>query len=90
LVALTPQRRMFLVKELLKHREIKPKPVKRVWLSKDGKPIKADNSNARALGIPTMYDRAAQAVWRLRLNPVAECWADDRSYGFRTQRSTQD
>lgn len=89
-IVLTPQERMLLVKELLKHRVIKPQPVKRVWLSKDGKPIKFDHSNARPLGIPTMYDRAAQALWRLALNPIAECWADDRSYGYRPHRSTQD
>jgi RNA-directed DNA polymerase len=81
---------MQLVKELMKHREMKPSPVRRVWLSKDGKPIKADRSNARPLGIPTVYDRAAQALWRLALQPIAEHMADDRSYGYRPYRGAHD
>jgi len=59
----TPAERIELIFELKDHRKVVPSPVRRVWLSKDGKPIKPDFSNARPLGIPTMYDRAAQALW---------------------------
>lgn len=86
---LEPAERFQLVEDLLNHRNVVPKPVCRVWLSKDGTPIKPDQSNARPLGIPCMYDRAAQALWALALNPVAECWGD-RSYGYRPYRSAHD
>lgn len=87
---LDPAERVQLVKDLLNHRNMEPKPVRRVWLSKDGQPIKPDRTNARPLGIPCMYDRAAQALWAQALSPVAECTADRHSYGFRQYRSTHD
>ena len=31
-----------------------------------------------------------QALWKLALEPVAECSADPNSYGFRPERSTAD
>ena len=42
------------------------------------------------LGIPTMRDRAMQALYLLALAPVAESTADPNSYGFRIGRSTAD
>jgi RNA-directed DNA polymerase len=44
----------------------------------------------RPLGIPTMKDRAMQALHLLALDPVAETTADKNSYGFRQQRSCAD
>jgi RNA-directed DNA polymerase len=44
----------------------------------------------RPLGIPTMIDRAMQALHLLALDPVAETSADKNSYGFRQQRSCAD
>ena len=44
----------------------------------------------RPLGIPTMIDRAMQALHLLALDPVAETTADKNSYGFRQQRSCAD
>ena len=44
----------------------------------------------RPLGIPTMLDRAMQALYLLALDPVAECRADPNSYGFRKERSCAD
>jgi RNA-directed DNA polymerase len=44
----------------------------------------------RPLGIPTMLDRAMQALYLLALDPVAECRADRNSYGFRKERSCAD
>ena len=42
------------------------------------------------LGIPTMRDRAMQALSLFALDPVAECEADPNAYGFRSKRSTAD
>ncbi|MBN0119665.1 group II intron reverse transcriptase/maturase, partial [Pseudomonas aeruginosa] len=44
----------------------------------------------RPLGIPTMTDRAMQALYLLALSPVAETRGDPNSYGFRIERSTAD
>lgn len=59
--SLTPQQRI----ELVSLMEIKPgsKPVRRVWIPKPGKDEK------RPLGIPTMNDRALQALLKMALEP---------------------
>jgi RNA-directed DNA polymerase len=44
----------------------------------------------RALHIPTMLDRAMQALYLLALSPVSETTGDEASYGFRPRRSTAD
>ena len=43
---------------------------------------KADGRR-RALSIPTMKDRAMQALYKLALEPIAEATADQNSFGFR-------
>jgi RNA-directed DNA polymerase len=48
------------------------------------------NGKQRPLGIPTMKDRATQALHLLALEPIAETQADPNSYGFRPERSTAD
>ena len=40
--------------------------------------------------VPTLFDRAQQALCKLGLEPVAECTGDANSYGFRPERSAQD
>jgi len=62
----------------------KAKPLKRVFIEKPGKKKK------RPLGIPTMHDRAMQALYALALDPIAEVTADIASFGFRKFRSAQD
>lgn len=42
------------------------------------------------MGIPTLHDRAMQALYLLALEPVSEGTSDPNSYGFRINRSTAD
>ncbi|NOQ48564.1 MAG: group II intron reverse transcriptase/maturase, partial [Methanococcoides sp.] len=62
----------------------KARPLKRVFIEK------YVSDKKRPLGIPTMYDRAMQALYALALDPIAEVTADKRSFGFRKFRSTHD
>ena len=68
----------------LASRGYRAKPLRRVRIPKK-KP-----GQTRPLGIPTMYDRAMQALWAMALDPVAEVRADRNSFGFRKGRCPQD
>src|SRR5262245_40091365 len=78
-----PARKLKAVHQLLQ-RGYRPKPLRRVYIEKRG------TTAMRPLGIPTMTDRAMQALYALALSPIAETTGDENSYGFRPERSTAD
>ncbi len=62
----------------------KSKPTRRIWIPKPG------TEEKRPLGIPTIYDRALQALVKLALEPEWEALFEPNSYGFRPGRSCHD
>jgi RNA-directed DNA polymerase len=80
--SLTPEQRLSLALNL--KLTGKGKPTRRVWIPKPG------TDEKRPLGIPTMYDRATQALVKAALEPEWEAKFEPNSYGFRPGRSCHD
>jgi RNA-directed DNA polymerase len=80
--SLTPNQRL----ATAAHLEALPtgKPARRIWIPKPGK------DEQRPLSIPTVYDRARQALVKQALEPEWEAKFEPNSYGFRPGRSVHD
>ena len=79
----TAKAKMQAVHNLRQH-GYKAQPLKRIYIPKK------NGNKKRPLSIPTMHDRAMQALYKLALIPVAETTSDRNSYGFRESRSCAD
>jgi RNA-directed DNA polymerase len=77
-----PEKRITLAKSLKV--QSKAKPTRRIWIPKPG------TEKKRPLGIPTMTDRATQALVKMVMEPEWEAVFEPNSYGFRPGRSCHD
>jgi RNA-directed DNA polymerase len=80
----TPAKKMKAV-HCLQQRGYQPQPLRRIYIPKD-----ETGKKMRPLSIPTMKDRAMQALYLMALEPIAETTADPNSYGFRKGRACAD
>lgn len=78
----SPSEKLLLAKQLQING--KANTIRRVWIPKPGK------KERRPLGIPTIHDRAKQALCKLVLEPEWEAQFEPNSYGFRPGRRCQD
>jgi RNA-directed DNA polymerase len=79
--ALTGKQRLELIPSITFTGSVKP--LRRVWIPKP-------DGTKRGLGIPTIKDRATQALVKLAMEPEWEAVFEPNSYGFRPGRSCHD
>jgi RNA-directed DNA polymerase len=84
IASLTPRQRSKLVDRLL-DLESSPDGIRRTYIEKA-----SSKTELRPLGIPTMFDRARQALVKQALEPEWEAQFEPNSYGFRPGRSVHD
>jgi RNA-directed DNA polymerase len=80
--SLTPPARLVLAAHLTLTNHARP--TRRIWIPKPG------TTERRPLGIPTIGNRAAQALLKLVLEPEWEARFEPNSYGFRPGRGAHD
>lgn len=68
----------------MRRRGYNPLPLRRIYIPKKQK------GKLRPISIPSIKDRAMQALWYLALEPIAEENADLNAYGFRQKRAARD
>jgi RNA-directed DNA polymerase len=71
--------------EELRQRDYRAHPLRRIYIPKTG-----STNRWRSLSMPTMHDRARQALSLLTLDPIAETLGDPHAYGFRKERAPAD
>jgi len=81
--SLNPKERLLLVTKLDSIRNWEHRKLRRVFIPKA-------NGKQRAIGIPTINDRAMQCLVKFALEPTYEAYVSDGSYGFRPGHSTWD
>lgn len=79
---LSPRERLEMIQTM--DLSAKARPVRRIWIPKPGK------TDMRPLGIPTMMDRAKQALVKMVIEPEWEAVFEPNSYGFRPGRGCWD
>lgn len=80
---ISPEERLNLATHL--HLNNRSDPIRRIWIDKPNAP-----NEKRPLGIPTIRDRAKQALALMVLEPQWEALFEPNSYGFRPGRSCHD